>query len=232
MKIGTTNEVNRDEWVRRVLAQIPNHWRLLDAGAGEQRYRKYCSHLHYVAQDFSQYNGRGNLKGLQTGRWNTDGVHIVSDITRIPESDSSFDAILCTEVLEHLPEPVAAIQEFSRLLKPKGWLIMTAPFCSLTHFAPYHFITGFNRYWYQYHLPANDFEIREIAENGNYFEYIGQELRRLSPMARPYARRYQASWLDRLAVYIVLRWLQQVGSVGDSSKDVLCYGFHVMATKH
>jgi len=64
-------------------------------------------------------------------------VDVISDITSIPLPDASFDACLCTEVLEHLPHPIEALRELARLLRPGGRLILTAPFCSLTHFSPH-----------------------------------------------------------------------------------------------
>src|SRR5580692_2586535 len=130
------NELPRIVWVRTELQSLPRGIRLLDAGAGEQQYKKFCQHLHYVSQDFGQYNGKGDQRGLQTGSWSYSGIDIVSDITDIPEPDASFDAILCTEVFEHIPDPLRALDEFRRILKPGGTLILTAPFASLVHFAP------------------------------------------------------------------------------------------------
>ena len=121
---------------------MPAGSRILDAGAGELRYKPLCSHLEYVSQDFAQYNGQGDGVGLQMGNWDQTHLDIVCDITQIPEPDQSFDVIMCIEVFEHLPDPLAALREFNRLLKSGGWLIITAPFNSLTHFAPYHFYTG------------------------------------------------------------------------------------------
>ena len=89
---------------------------------------------------------------LQTKTWDNSKLDIVSDIIQIPLPDNSVDAIMCTEVLEHLPNPILAIKEFSRLIKPAGYLILTAPFASLVHFAPYHFASGFSRYFYEKHL--------------------------------------------------------------------------------
>lgn len=167
--VGTQNLSTREAWLEKTLNQIPAGSRILDAGAGEQKYKRFCVHLDYVAQDFAQYDGKGDGRGLQTNSWGQSNLDIISDITAIPEPDTSFDAIMCVEVFEHLPEPIKAIQEFARLLKPGGHLILTAPFCSLTHFAPYHFYTGFNRYFYETHLPANGFEIVELQENGFFF---------------------------------------------------------------
>ena len=107
---------------------MPVGSRILDAGAGELQYKPFCAHLDYVSQDFAQYDGQGNSVGLQTGTWDQTQLDIVSDITAIPEPDGSFDAIMCVEVLEHVPAPVDALNEFGRLLRLDGILIVTAPF--------------------------------------------------------------------------------------------------------
>lgn len=141
------NDENRQVWLKKTLAGLPAGLRILDAGAGELRNRPLCEKLVYVSQDFCQYEGMGDSRGLQTGAWDNSGIDLVSDITAIPEPDAAFDAILCSEVLEHVPDPTKALDEFARLLKPGGTLILTAPFASLVHFAPYHYCTGFSRYW-------------------------------------------------------------------------------------
>ena len=148
-KAGTYNSEIRDAWVSKTLSALPAGLKLLDAGAGEQRYKKHCSHLEYISQDFCQYDGTGDKQGLQTGQWDTSKIDIVCDIAHIPLESQSVDCVLCTEVLEHVPDPVAVLKELCRLVKEDGYLIVTAPITSLTHFAPYHFATGFNRYWYE-----------------------------------------------------------------------------------
>jgi ubiquinone/menaquinone biosynthesis C-methylase UbiE len=221
------NEEARQTWLRGALARIPPGARILDAGAGELANKPLCRHLQYVSQDFCQYDGQGNREGLQSGRWDTGRVDIVSDITAIPESDASFEAILCSEVLEHIPEPTKALDEFSRLLKPGGTLILTAPFASLVHMAPYHYVTGFSRYWYEYHFPRRGFEIVELTANGDWFAYCEQELRRLGFMARR-----TGDWAWPLAyalgvmgsVYFRLR--RETGA-----EDVACFGWHCIAAK-
>lgn len=45
----------RDKWVINKLNKISKGKILLDAGAGEQKYKPYCAHLKYIAQDFGQY---------------------------------------------------------------------------------------------------------------------------------------------------------------------------------
>ena len=228
---GTQNEATRLKWLESTLKKIPAGNRILDAGAGELAQSKYCTHLNYVSQDFGQYNGSGDSKGLQTKKWDNTKLDIISDITKIPEPDSSFDAIMCVEVFEHLPDPISAIKEFSRLLKTNGSLVLTAPFCSLTHFAPYHFYTGFNRYFYEKHLIENGFEILEITPNGNFFEYVAQELMRVPFCAEKYSKS-NISIIDKLAILKLTIKLSKLSRKDNGSNEFLNFGLHILAKKN
>ena len=228
--VGMKNESGRVAWLEKTLQRIPAGSRILDAGAGEQQFRRLCTHLDYVSQDFAQYDGEGNNSGLQMGSWDQSNLDIICDITRIPAPNESFDAIMCIEVFEHLPDPLAAIREFTRLLRPGGQLIVTAPFCSLTHFAPYHFYSGFNRYFYETHLPTFGFKIDELVENGNYFEYLAQEVRRIRRVAKQYAK-IAPTLLESLAIRMVLKMLKRISKNDKGSSELLHYGCFVKATK-
>lgn len=228
--MGLGNAENRLTWVKNTLAKIPQGSRILDAGAGERKYEKYCSHLTYVAQDFAQYDGKGDGSGLQSGTWHQTRLDIVSDITSIPEPDESFDAILCLEVFEHIPDPGKAIAEFARLTKPRGHLILTAPFCSLTHQAPHHYYSGFNRYFYRSLLTEAGYEIEDLQENGNFFHYLGQEVRRIPEVARKYCD-IRATLFDRLIIRLMLRSLDKFVDIDKGSNELLCFGYHVYARK-
>lgn len=228
--VGRSNESTRERWLEEALKSISENSRILDAGAGTQQYRKFCKHLDYVSQDFGEYDGQGDSAGLQMGEFDYGKLDIISDITSIPEPDSSFDSIMCVEVLEHLPNPVRAIKEFSRLIKPKGHLILTAPFCSLTHFAPYHFSTGFNRYWYEEHLTVNGFKIIEIVPNGNFFEFVAQEIDRIGSISKRYSKS-KPTLFERLSIFIMLRMLLRFSKRDTGSSDLLCFGYHVHAVK-
>lgn len=223
--VGIGNEKSRETWLENRLRSIPQNSRILDAGAGTRRYKRFCDHLNYISQDFGKYNGIGDAAGLQTGEFNYGDLDIISDIVNIPEPDSSFDAIMCIEVLEHVPDPIAAIKEFSRLLKPNGQLIVTAPFCSLTHMAPYHFYSGFNRYFFERHLPAMGLEILEVSPNGDFAEFLGQEIRRLPSI---YGR---LPLIIQVCYRLLLHHLDKLSKSGKKTDDLLCLGFHVRAVK-
>jgi len=50
-----------------------------------------------------------------------------SDAARLPFKDLYFDVVICSEVLEHIPDHHAVIREFARVLKQGGTLAVSAP---------------------------------------------------------------------------------------------------------
>ena len=227
---GSVNEDNRQAWLKKTLGLLPQGCRILDAGAGELKNRRHCEHLDYVSQDFCQYRGGSGEaagEGIQFETWDTSRIDLVSDIIAIPAPDGSFDAILCSEVLEHVPEPSRALDEFARLLKRGGKLILTAPFASLVHMAPHHYCTGFSRYWYEYQLSLRGFEIEELTANGDWFSYMEQELMRLGGMERQ-----RSNWCWPIAYgYSILgaRYFRVRGN--KRAEDLACFGWHCLAVK-
>ena len=55
-------------------------------------------------------------------------LRIVGAAEHLPIVDASIDTVLCTQVLDDLPEPAALFEEVHRVLAPGGHLILTAPF--------------------------------------------------------------------------------------------------------
>jgi SAM-dependent methyltransferase len=53
------------------------------------------------------------------------GRVVVADARRAPFATESFDAVTLWDVLEHLPDPHAAVAEIARLLRPAGRLVLT-----------------------------------------------------------------------------------------------------------
>lgn len=52
---------------------------------------------------------------------------VAADLKSLPFASNSFQSLLCSEVLEHLPNPKRAIQEIARVLKPGGKALITTP---------------------------------------------------------------------------------------------------------
>ena len=56
-----------------------------------------------------------------------DHVVVLGDVESMPFADASFSTVVCTEVLEHVPDPATALAEIKRVLQPGGVLIGSVP---------------------------------------------------------------------------------------------------------
>lgn len=63
------------------------------------------------------------------------GPDVVADITMFNShiTDESYDALMCTEVLEHVVDPFAAIRELRRIVKVGGYILFTTPLNARIH---------------------------------------------------------------------------------------------------
>ena len=199
---------------------------MLDAGAGIQRYRQDAAHLAYTSQDFGGYKGGEVFADRKTPDWDSTCCDLLCDITAIPVVDGHFDAVLCTEVFEHLPEPQKALAELARVLRPGGAMLLTAPFRSLYHQEPYFFTSGFSTYWYEHHAPACGLEIVAIEANGDYWGDLAQELVRLLLLGPFWQRICSLFLVSPLIVYLAL--LRRCSSLQSPQS---CWGYHVTLRK-
>ena len=85
--------------------------------------------------------------------------------------------------------------------------------------------------FYEKHLPANGFKIIDLQENGNYFEYLGQEIRRISWVARRYAEGSKCNHFESLAMKLCLSMLERFSKKDCGSNELLNFGCHVYAVK-
>lgn len=109
--------------------------RVLDLGCGEGR---HVHGLHMVGgldvvgvdlDEASLEKARAGLKTLPIPNGDTSGQSRfeTGDATNLQFEDNTFDAVICSEVLEHLPDYGAAIAEMRRVLKPDGKLCVSVP---------------------------------------------------------------------------------------------------------
>lgn len=225
-----SNSDTRDKWVQTQLQSILPGKRILDAGAGNCRYKKYCNHLIYTSQDFGEYDDSHREEGINNAdKWESKKCDLICDITDIPVETGYFDYVMCTEVLEHVKDPIVVVKELSRVLKASGELLLTAPFCSLTHMAPFYFSNGFSKYWYQEWLTNAGLEIIEIRPYGNYFSYLAQELQRIPEMARKTGVALSKEECDRM--YEMTKTLVRQSKEEKEFDEVLCFGYLVRAKK-
>jgi len=64
---------------------------------------------------------------------------VVADVLSLPLMESAFDTVICTQVLEHVSEPLCLFEEARRVLRPGGMLLLTAPQYNAVHEEPRDF---------------------------------------------------------------------------------------------
>ena len=69
----------------------------------------------------------------------TPDVAVVGNGYMLPFPNDTFEAVLCTEVLEHLREPQTALDEMFRVLRTDGRLVLTTRFIFPIHDAPHDY---------------------------------------------------------------------------------------------
>jgi len=90
---------------------------ILDAGSSMAKYKSLFQHIRYETADIGD----------------TPEVDYVCDLRNIPVEDARFDAIVFTQVMEHVSEPQQVLKELYRVMKPGGRLFCSVPFIYHLH---------------------------------------------------------------------------------------------------
>lgn len=146
--------------------------RVIDVGCGQAPYRRLLQPEWYVGVDRTPRVGR------------TD---VVADVGALPVADAAFDGVVCTEVIEHVPDERALARELARVARPGAALLLSSPFVHGLHEQPYDF--------------------RRLTSIGlvTVLEEAGWEVRSVSAIGGPLvvavdsAVRATDSWLRRIA---------------------------------
>jgi SAM-dependent methyltransferase len=137
--------------------------RVLDIGAGEAPYRELFAEQTYLTLDHEDtaHSGEVDLRGAADA---------------IPAEDDSFDSIVCTQVLEHVPRPEQALREFHRVLRPGGTLVATVPFAWEEHETPHDFYR-YTRYGIKHLLTDAGFGRIDVRPRTDCFTTLAQLVR-------------------------------------------------------
>lgn len=129
---------------------------LLDLGCGKvplyEAYQEYVT--DNICVDWPS-SAHGNIH-----------VDVLCDLSRqLPFADESFDTVLSSDVIEHLPEPALAFAEMGRLLRPNGILLLNTPFLYMLHEIPHDYYR-FTRYAIERLLKMSGMEVLRLEATG------------------------------------------------------------------
>jgi SAM-dependent methyltransferase len=109
---------------------------VLDLGCGFGRHAFEAARrgANVVALDA----GRDEVEGvaamfvamMEAGELSSDSLHtaaVQGDALHLPFPDAIFDRVICSEVLEHIPDDLGAMRELTRVLRPGGTMAITVP---------------------------------------------------------------------------------------------------------
>ncbi|QJD31193.1 methyltransferase domain-containing protein [Methylococcus geothermalis] len=150
--------------------------RLLDVGSGSLPYfpvyRNYFSSTYSVDVPWSPHD--------------ITSVDVTASILQLPFRDGFFDCVLLTEVLEHIPEPVQALEECRRVLKENGKLFLTTPLLVPLHEIPHDYFR-YTPFALRYMGQRVGLRVESIAPKGGFWAFA------LLFMQFPWVRLWQ--WL-------------------------------------
>jgi SAM-dependent methyltransferase len=142
--------------------------RVLDVGCGQRPYEKtyFAGASEYIGADYLTDRSRPD---------------IVCSALDLKVADNSFDTVVSTEVLEHVPDPLRALREMHRALKPEGHLVLSVPMWWPRHEVPYDYF----RYPYDgllHLLKEAGFEIVRLFNRGRSYAFLGQIIQQIHPV--------------------------------------------------
>ena len=101
---------------------------VIDVGCGEQPYRPCLRGFRrYIGFDLPVAHDRGTH------------ADAFGDALALPFADGCADAVLCTEVIEHVTDPPLMLAEFARVLMPEGFVLLSSPFTWQLHDEPHDY---------------------------------------------------------------------------------------------
>ena len=143
----------------RTIAAPALDGKVLDIGGGLGPYREQIDASRYFSMEINP-----SLR-----------PHIVGSASELPVRTNAIDSALCNEVLEHLPEPVAAVREIYRALRPGGRAYVTVPFLWCLHYEPHDYYR-FTGHALRRMLETEGFTILRLEPVGRVFSYLATRL--------------------------------------------------------
>jgi SAM-dependent methyltransferase len=155
------------DFVAEAAAAVEPGGLVLDVGAGDAPYRELFGHVTYMTVDWEHSVHEGALES-----------DVVASADSLPIDDAACDAVLLTQVLEHVPDPRQVLAEIRRVLRPGGSLYLTAPLVWELHEQPFDYYR-FTNAGLRVLVEAAGFEGVRIRGRNDCFTTVAQLLRNM-----------------------------------------------------
>ncbi|MBL9188266.1 MAG: class I SAM-dependent methyltransferase [Opitutaceae bacterium] len=152
---------------RGLLDELQRHFpaltgEVLDVGCGNKPYRALVPAARYTGLDID------NAFTRRVG-----AADVFYDGGAFPLPDAAFDAVLCSQVLEHVFTPDKFLGEIRRVLRPGGTLLLAVPFLWDEHEQPHDF-GRYSSFGLRALLERNGFTIIEQRKSMADFRAVAQ----------------------------------------------------------
>lgn len=109
---------------------------------------------------------------IDDGFYDSSHIDVIGSAYKVPVEDHVADSIISSQVLEHLNDPIAAITEMERLLKPGGLLFLSFPFLYPIHAGPHDHLR-YTEYYIEDLLKRYGFSVIERSSIGGFWYCVG-----------------------------------------------------------
>lgn len=201
---------------------------LLDIGCGSQPYRSW------VEERGLSYTGIDWWSSIHTPEFD-DTIRWDLNASPWPLPDAAYDAILCTEVLEHVPDPPRLMAECARVCRPGGLMLLTSPMVWPEHEAP-HDYQRFTRFGLRRLCERAGFRVERLEPRGGWntamAQLIGFWVCNYQWSFRPRRLSKHLGWPSRLLAWPVVAALAASDRRGGRDVDhLLTLGYTVFARR-
>lgn len=137
--------------------------KLLDVGCGQKPYQALFEVDQYIGIELE--GGTHDYEGSLADLFYSGG--------KLPLQGESFDWVLCSEVLEHVAEPITLLEEMNAILKKNGKILLTCPFVWDEHEVPNDF-ARYSSFGISEMMTKAGFEVNQVHKSSNFLAAVFQ----------------------------------------------------------
>lgn len=137
-------------WLYRIVENLAVGSSVLEIGAGSGLSSKFIKSLEVTRTDYLP--------------WATGSVIGNIDAQELPYRDDYFDSAIAVDAIHHIPNPIKAISQLCRVVRPGGRVVIVEPFVSYLSFLPYKFFHSEDTTWNYKYVPEGENALTNVCD--------------------------------------------------------------------